>query len=278
MSSRDVEYRLLQLVVSAVGDERITLALLHWDGRELRFAANATRASRSNAAVTPDVRRTIRALRSEAVANVGQGLLNLGVDLLHDVREGRGGLLAWGPIRRGRTASASRHFAELARELDLHVASAHGEELVPTRAPLTSELVLCGERLQATVAAPDRIRVRNVVTGLRAYESPLSWLNGAWHHSFPLSFYQADSDAILKRVQATLGRIDVSVPAQDVGVVVAAHPDAPEYAARLDDIARFVEEKQLGRVRLVRAPMAKTRVPSLDALSVQILADVGGSR
>lgn len=274
MSSRDVEFRLLQLVVSAVADERVTVALLHWDGAQLRFASNPSRLPAKLGPGGEAVRATIRALRNQVVHARGQGLLDLGVDLVHEVREGRGAMLSWSPLRRGRTSSSEAHFLRLAQELELrvpHIEGAVSNDRPPT---LASTLVSFGERLRDSATSPDRIRVREVVMGLREYESPVSWLNHVWHHSFPLNLHRDDPDGIVRRVEMVLGRIDVSIPTGATGVVVAAHPPLPQFADALERIAEFVQASHGDRIQLVRAPLAKAHAPTLDALEVRIRADV----
>lgn len=277
MSSRDVEFRLLQLVVSAVADERVTIALLHWDGAQLRFASNSGRLPTNLGPGGEAIRATLRALRNHVAHRTagGQGLLDLGVDLVHEVREGRGSMLSWSPIRRGRTSSSEEHFQRLARELQLRMPFGVSLQQLTDSAPrLSTTLVGLGERLRSTVREPERIRVREVVKGLREYESPLSWRNRIWHHSFPLHLHRDEPEAIVKRVEAVLGRIDVCIPADAAGVVLAVHPAERGYADRLDEIGEFVQASHGGRVRLVRAPIVQARAPSLDALEERILADV----
>jgi hypothetical protein len=114
MTARDVQFRFLQLVVSAVADERLTIALLHWDGAQLRFAASLERLPQT---LGPEIRTALRvtldSLATEVVRAGDKPLEQL------RVREGKSGTIHWSGVRRARTASSELHFARLAADLHL---------------------------------------------------------------------------------------------------------------------------------------------------------------
>lgn len=266
MVACDVEFRLLQVVVSSVGDERVTLALVHWDGTHFRVATNARRIPDGLGQGAKAVRASLRALRSVVRAEVsGRGVLD-------GVPEGRGGLLYWGPLRRGRTQSSASHFRRLANELDLRIP--HVEAGVLVNRSIGTLLSKLGEGLQSSIGQPDRIRVHNVVHGLREYESPLSWRSDQWHHSFPVQLHRDEPEQIVRRVESVLGRIDVSIPLDSRAVVVAAHPESARFVDKLREIAAFVQCSHGDKIRIVGAPAAKGQAPSMRELEACIRRDV----
>lgn len=277
MPSRDVEFRVLHLVANVVGDERITVGLVHWDGRELRFAWGAQRVPRSLIAAA-DVRSVISVVAAEATARRGELGLDLGLDEMFDVRPGEGSLLAWGPRRVGRTQDGAGHFRDLASSLHLREtpqARLASDLASASRPNFDTRLTTLGLELKAKSRRPDRIDTGREVAGLRPYRSPLSWVNGRWHHSFPVRFEET-ADLVAK-LEKTLGKIDVSLPGDDVGVIVMAHPASAALGRHFRDAAAFVKERQNGRVDCIAAPLKKG-TPNLDPLKVRIEADVAGGR
>lgn len=108
-----VEFQLLQLVVSYFGDERVTLALLHWDGRQLRFHFERGRVPSWLAIDRRDLDQTLDAIESSirrwsSKAQGGQRL----VDVV-PVRQGEGSLLVWGPIQTGYTSFPEAQYRQL---------------------------------------------------------------------------------------------------------------------------------------------------------------------
>jgi hypothetical protein len=274
-----VEFRLLQLVVSAVADERVTVGLLHWDGTELRFAASLRRVpDRWSSAGLTALQSTLDALKADTLdfSNRSQRPLTAGIDSVRAVREGHSGVVAWSPIRRARTASSKDHFERLATELALTPASPEARTPRTGESPRSfrHELASLGERLRGELSDDSRLRVQNEVRGLRDYVSPISWKNSVWHHTFPIALHDPDPDIVVRRIETMLGRVDVCVPPAQRGVLVAAHPARSAVVAQLQEIAAFIERSHGDRVRLIRAPLAKTRQANLSDLEARIRSDI----
>lgn len=114
-----VEFQLLQLMVSYVGDERVTLGLLHWDGQVLRSHFDRRRTPAWLAVDRDDLDRTMDAIEAKvsrwaAQARAGQGLADV-----VPVRQGEGSLLVWGPISTGQTRFPEAQYRELLALLHL---------------------------------------------------------------------------------------------------------------------------------------------------------------
>src|SRR5579871_3763639 len=118
-----VEFRPLQVILSPVSGDRVTVALLHWDGTVLRVASS-TAALR---ALERDHREGLRVAIHDAVRKAErkarrlteEPVLDMGLAHVFPVREGFGAALYWAPITSVETADAEAHFAELRRELRL---------------------------------------------------------------------------------------------------------------------------------------------------------------
>jgi hypothetical protein len=118
-----VEHRFLQLILSPVSGDRITLALLFWDGVRLRVASLIDLGM-----VAPAHREGIRIAAEDIVAAAETTAHDLaasapapGTGLAHifPVREGYGAALYWAPIATVQTQDADAYFAELVTELRL---------------------------------------------------------------------------------------------------------------------------------------------------------------
>lgn len=108
-----VEFQLLQLVVSYFGDERVTLALLHWDGHQLRCHFERARVPSWLAIDRRDLDQTLDAIecavrRWSEKARAGQRLADV-----VPVRQGDGSLLVWGPIQTGYTRFPEAQYRQL---------------------------------------------------------------------------------------------------------------------------------------------------------------------
>jgi hypothetical protein len=114
MTTRDqqrVEFRLLQVVLSPIGDERITLLLLHWDGHLLRVATGVPQ--------MPRIPCNIAQLKS-AVKRVGRAAMRAKRPLsgllsdLYPVPAGLGSAFPyWTHVQIGHTKDPEAHFDEL---------------------------------------------------------------------------------------------------------------------------------------------------------------------
>ncbi len=272
-----VEFRLLQYVISHVGGDRITVALLHWDGAQLRVAHSLTGLAICDATQRDVVRKTVEVLatRAEELAEQMETTprLNTGLADLFPVREGLGGALYWTPVVEIETAAPEAHFAELASSLRLG-----GEE---NRAPrpfssarLSRQLASVGREL--LIEAPDHIRVETPVRNVKEYRSPLSWKNGAWHHAVPFSLHGMDEAAITREVERLYGLTQLAIPGEEVPVLVIALPRDAELAKRTKQEAKVVQ-KATDRC-LIMPTVVKARRADLTRLRSQIERDIAHSR
>jgi hypothetical protein len=272
-----VEFRLLQLLCNPVGDERVTVALIHWDGRQVRFAWNRAKVPSALAHVRSDVQAVLGAIRGSLRSAINDLHLAFGLDHVYQVPEGHGSLLVWGPLRVGVTGDPQAHYSELVKVLDLHVPGTQRDEEAVPRAPrLARQLSVFGKQLLhgMSSAARGSIRVRHTVRGLREYESPLSWMNGRWHHSFPLSLAHVPAKAIVEKYEKALGRIDVSIPRDDVGFIVAVSDRDSELQSRIADVESFIRERFGSRVDCMSATFDQDGAPEFEALAVRVEHDV----
>jgi hypothetical protein len=118
-----VELRLLQLILSPVSGDRITLALLFWDGARLQLARSIDLGM-----VAPAHREGIRIAAEDIVSAAEKTARDLaasapppgaGLAQIFPVREGYGAALYWAPVVTVQTGDAGAYFAELVTELRL---------------------------------------------------------------------------------------------------------------------------------------------------------------
>ena len=282
MSSLPVEFRLLQLVLNPIGDERRTIALLHWDGRDMRFAWNrsdlhviAKHAKDDIGIVLDAIHDGIRGKLQNAQLRMDSGL---SLSSAYPVVEGLSGLLTWGPVRMGHTGNPQAHFEELSRLLDLYQ---------PTSKPqrqrredwIQRQLMALGHKLRNELGdvADGKVLVRHVINGILEAKPPLSWMNGKWHHSFPVNFEHSSIDSIAQKFQFAFGRIDASVPPKAVGVIISVHPDQGDFRSELDRVERFAKEKFGDRLECLRATLAKRGSMWIDDVEHRVRADIASS-
>ncbi len=274
-----VEYRLLQYVLSHVGGDRVTVAVLHWDGAQLRCAtAHESRIAPLCSAKQRDiVLRTVRSLIRNA-EEVGQELssrgnlaLNTGLADLFRVTEGRGGALLWAPVVAATTSDAQAHFNQI-------VASVHFEQRTHRSRPLITngdidrQLAQLGEELQQL--NPSRIQVRRDVSNRQHYQPPLSWKNGVWHHAIPISLVdKKNAEELQYSVRYIAGLLELALPNDERSVVVAALPPSGDLADEADEQAGFLCQRH--NVELIKIPAA-TRTLTFDPLRARIVADISG--
>lgn len=108
-----VEFQLLQLVVSYVGDERVTLGLLHWDGHQLRFHFDRKRAPSWLSIDRKDLERTMDAIELAIHRWSEQARPLQRLSEVVPVRQGEGSLLVWGPIQTGSTRFPEAQYQQL---------------------------------------------------------------------------------------------------------------------------------------------------------------------
>lgn len=102
-----VEFRFLQVVVSHIADERVTIGLLHWDGTKMRVSTSLARVP-GGIPSKADLEDTLRTMRN--------------VKKLTDLCPARAtetGLLSWSGVRMAHTNSVQQHFERLSLELGL---------------------------------------------------------------------------------------------------------------------------------------------------------------
>lgn len=118
-----IEHRLLQLILSPVSGDRLTLALLHWDGRHLRVAYSPAGIT----ALDPKDREGIHIALTEIVRSAAAAARRINaapppdLALAHafPVREGYGAALYWTPVARLAVPDAAAHFDWMVHELRL---------------------------------------------------------------------------------------------------------------------------------------------------------------
>ncbi len=270
---RPIEFRLLQVQLNPIADERRTLVLVHWDGGYLRVAWTPSVPVASPAArhaVAASVRDVVRA----AVARRKQPLLSIGLDAIVGVHEGSSAMLTWSPKRSGLTRDPLRHFEELSSALSLHPVEGESLKPPPRWIRFDAKLQRLGEQLRGVVSDPERVAVDRDVVALTTYKSPLSWLNSRWHHSFPINLLRSTVDEVDERVERAIGRIDTSLPDSDAGVLCIAFRETLDVSSRLTDVESFLHRRFRDRISCIRAP-AKDGEPSLASLQRRIISDVG---
>jgi hypothetical protein len=122
-----IEYRFLQLILSHVTGDKLTLALLHWDGQRLRVASSFVPLSYRDVAQPDVVQQTVRAKLERAIKQAKQAPAGLGLKDAVPVREGLGAALYWAPIRTSLASNAQAHFQELCESLRLEAGATTAE-------------------------------------------------------------------------------------------------------------------------------------------------------
>jgi len=120
---KPIEYRFLQIIVSHVTGDRLTLALIHWDGERLRVASSFASLSSRVTAQEDIVRRTVLAKLARAARQAEQAPAGLGLKQVVPVREGLGAALYWSPIRASLASDPEAHFQELCESLQLETSA-----------------------------------------------------------------------------------------------------------------------------------------------------------
>lgn len=224
MPAVDVQFQTLHATLGPFGLDRVCVALVHWDGADLRFVLRAKVAGLPEAARTPMVdalkslRRTLNGLRKQL-----SGQVNVARDLnVHlPVIAGEATGLVWSELGRGVTHDPQAHFEALSFGFGL--AAQH--QRVLTRQQMRSELTELGRDLLAGPDLIGRVETEKRVEVWASYESPLSWRNGIWRHAIPLSLIDATSrSAIESAVREQAGRLQMAFPPKDKAVLVVAPP------------------------------------------------------
>jgi hypothetical protein len=269
MSVRDVEFRFLQVVANHVADERVTVGLLHWDGTELRIAVNPGRVPDALGA-KPDLQSLLRSIETSYLPMAKHPSLSASLDDLIQAPLGEAGLLTWSALKIGQTRDSKTHFEQLASALGLVRSSGR------RRSTMEPKFISFAEKIALSIARPDLIRAHHVLRGLVEHESPLSWKNGVWRHTFPVDVRASDANGLDRRIERLFGRIDATVPREEVGVIVAVHETDPYVDESLARIEHHIRLNLAGRVESLRAPVT-TGEPSFAAVDQRVRADVGNA-
>jgi len=120
---KPIEYRFLQIILSHVAGDRLTLALLHWDGERLRVGSSLASPVLRELAQADIVERTVRAKLARAARQAEQARAGVGLKELVPVREGLGAALYWSPIRASLASDPDAHFQQLCKSLRLETAT-----------------------------------------------------------------------------------------------------------------------------------------------------------
>lgn len=275
-----IEFRLLQVILSPVSGDRITLALLHWDGRTLRVTSSMA----GLIACEPAHREGIRMAAEDIVRQAHrtsarvekEPLLDVGLAHVFPVREGLGAALYWTPITTLRSADAVAHFAELRQELRLDRDRSGTSKRLSTKR-VQQYVLRLGETLKVEEPIGSHVWVDHEVRSKLAYRAPLSWKNGALHHALPFSFDCAQHAEMVRLVEYIYGLVSLSIPSGDVPVLVPVLPKEPERAAEATSELRVLRtEIASHRVVDVVIPEWRGSSLSLDELATRVRKDVLG--
>lgn len=278
MSSSDVEFRLLYLIVNSISEERRAVGLIHWTAGHLRAAWKPTAFGWLGAA-SADLRAALQVALRPAVRAMrrSKNALPLGLDASVGVVEGAGGMLEWGPLRRASTSHPLEHFQFIMRELGLReLTRAHLAEREPRIVRLDMRLVEAGRRIRDVVSEPQRVEIQKSVRALREYTSPLSWKNGVWHHSVPVNCTEVKDSDVADRFERALGLIDTSIPDSDVSIICVAVRASKPMFSELLRVQQFLTNRFHGQVDLVVTPTNGEKI-SFDDLETRVRRDIDSS-
>lgn len=268
-----VEFRLLQVILSAVSGDRVTVALIHWDGARLRVAASLTALT----AVDPAPREGIRAAVEDFVRVAHRRArqlerdpeLDIGLAHAFPVRGGMGAALYWTPVTSRETLDPAAHFAELRREARLvHEPLRRARRL--TERKIYDGLVSLGEELMTEHRAGAWVRTTHSVRYKMAFEVPLSWKNGTWHHAVPFSLDGMPIQGVEDELRRVYGLVELSLPPTEVAVLVPAMPSASSVAAQA--------HRELRMLRLMLRPKRSVDVVVASVQGQALDLDRLGSR
>ncbi len=118
---KSIEYRFLQIILSHVAGDRLTLGLIHWDGERPRVGSSFASPALHDLAQGDILQRTVKAKLARAAGQAEQARAGLGLKEVVPVREGLGSALYWSPIRASLASNPEAHFLELCKSLRLEV-------------------------------------------------------------------------------------------------------------------------------------------------------------
>jgi hypothetical protein len=276
-----VEFRLLQLILSPVSGDRVTLALLFWDGSRLRVAS-----ALNLGMVEPAHREGIRIAAQDFVSaaeKTARGLeavptsrLDFGLAHVFPVRDGYGAALYWAPIVTVQTGNAEAYFAGLVSELRLTRDARARSRRVRT-SDVHRRLASVGEALLAEGGDASRVRTDCTLAEKLTYRPPLSWKNGRWHHAVPFSLDGLDEERMAREVERVYGLVELSFPRGDVPVIVAALPPAGGAAAEATRDVELLRTCLAAHDAEIILPERDADTIDLDAFAARVRHDIGSS-
>lgn len=213
-----VEFRYLQVVTNAISGDRVTVGVLHWDGEQLRFGFSLHDIG------SPHIQRSVLGIASRVRSRQeyharGPSLFRADLDTIFKGDSRSGDSLVWSATRRGAATDTAGHFQELTAGLGLATAPRQTAKL---STPIFRDAL--AEIATEFAEFPGLVQARHEVVGHYSYRSPLSWRNGVWNHTIPVSF-DVDTRAELEaHVREALARALTSIPTNDCAVLVAAVP------------------------------------------------------
>ena len=249
------EYRIFSASADPLGEERYPLALVHWDGKELRYAAR----DRVPSALEKEERALARVLRAmrRRVRELPATHLDVGLDAMFDARAGDGGATAWSTKRIAMTRDAAEHFSRLVA--DLHLAQLRDAASSVGRAEVVDAVHGLGTLLAKTHAD---VHPDHTVHEFDQLRSPMSWLNGSWVHTVPLVVSSSSgAHEGVRRVAATL---ELAVP-REHRLVVAYPMPADDSIGR--ELLRGVEHLATNK------PPLDGKTPRVRGVALALTAD-----
>jgi hypothetical protein len=239
-----VESRFLQVLVSAVTGDRVTIGLMHWDGVLLRSMLNLSsvplllKSERKQLGqeARAQLKRATRAAR-EAAPNGQRTILGLG-HVLERVDFGSE-RLRWTSSQMSQVDEPLVHFHGVCESLGFGKRRGVSEES-RIRA-LRKELGVLGEEMERQ--GQGAVQTEHVVSFRHALRSPISWKNGRWHHVVVANFDRKLARSISEEAEQVLGRVRLSIPLEDRGVVVVLMPsDETLRACAESEVAALAEQ------------------------------------
>ena len=218
-----VEFRYYQCLLNPTTGDRVTVALVYWDGEKLRCAHSLSVLPTLPVAQRRLVARAVKAVHERVQFVNEQGPREGGaLQEVFSVREGLGSLLFWAELRGALTNAPDEHFAELCTLLHFTPPARRAMRLSTKR--LFHELKKLGDELAKE--SPERVKVNTEIGALHQHRSPLSWKNGAWHHTVPVSLAGVeDEEQIRAAAEQVIGRIRVTFRQGEIPVVLAVLPE-----------------------------------------------------
>ncbi len=272
MPSQTLEFRYLQVVTNALAGDRTTVGLLHWDGSELRYSFSLTAVRALD--TFDDIDQAVRALdrmlaRTRRALDPSLALFPKSLEALLRLETKTGDALVWSSVRRGISADAVGHYAELRAKLGLLPRLPRGRHAMARQLRSALEALALdllpkwGEEL---------VKSSNKVRGHYAYSSPISWKNGAWNHALPVSLDVESTADMQSNVRETIARAVTSIPEHDTPVLVAVLPQGEARALEASQEAEYMRKAIGPRARLAKVQM-RVDDSALDVAPVRDLVE-----